>query len=130
MLTQEENELMTRVGPGKPAGEMLRRYWWPVAFTDQVQAKAAPTKVTLLARRLCAVSRRRRQVGIGGVALFPSRHVVGVRPGRRATAFAAAIMAGCGTRAAIAWTNRRSRPTALSKSGSSIRLFMRRMPAA
>ena len=49
MLTAEENELMTRVGPGKPAGQMLRRYWWPVAFSDQVKAKAAPTKVTLLA---------------------------------------------------------------------------------
>ena len=48
MLTKEENELMTRVGPGTPAGEMLRRYWWPVAFTDQVKSKAAPTKVTLL----------------------------------------------------------------------------------
>ena len=48
MLTKEENELMTRVGPGTPAGEMLRRYWWPVAFTDQVKSRAAPTKVTLL----------------------------------------------------------------------------------
>src|SRR5207247_1946650 len=32
VLSQEENELMTRVGPGTPAGEMLRRYWWPLAF--------------------------------------------------------------------------------------------------
>lgn len=49
MLSAEENELMTRVGAGTPAGEMLRRYWWPVAFSEQVKAKAAPTKVTLLA---------------------------------------------------------------------------------
>ncbi len=82
MMTQEENELMTRVGAGTPAGGMLRHYWWPVAFTDQVQAKAAPTKVTITGRRLRAVSRRRRQVGLGRTALFPSRHVVGVRPGR------------------------------------------------
>jgi 5,5'-dehydrodivanillate O-demethylase len=27
MLTQEENERLTRVGPGTPAGELLRRYW-------------------------------------------------------------------------------------------------------
>ena len=26
MLTREENESLTRVGPGTPAGEMLRRY--------------------------------------------------------------------------------------------------------
>ena len=48
MLSKEENELMTRVGPGTPAGEMLRRYWWPVAFTDSVKPKGPPTKVRLL----------------------------------------------------------------------------------
>ncbi len=48
MLTKEENELMTRIGPGTPAGEMLRRYWWPVAFTEVVRPEARPTKVKLL----------------------------------------------------------------------------------
>ena len=27
MLTREENELLTRVGPGTPMGEVFRRYW-------------------------------------------------------------------------------------------------------
>src|SRR5438094_813919 len=31
MLTKEENELLTRVGPGTPGGELLRRYWHPIA---------------------------------------------------------------------------------------------------
>src|SRR2546421_5920004 len=39
MLTAEQNELLTRVGPGTPAGDLLRRYWHPVAagceLTDQ-----------------------------------------------------------------------------------------------
>lgn len=48
MLTPEENELMTRVGPGTPAGEMLRRYWWPVAFTEEVTKGNGPRKVRLL----------------------------------------------------------------------------------
>src|SRR5688500_13188655 len=48
VLTKEENELMTRVGPGTPAGEMLRRYWWPVAFTEVVRPEARPIKVKLL----------------------------------------------------------------------------------
>ena len=48
MLSKEENELLTRVSPGTPAGEMLRRYWWPVAFTEHVKAKASPVKVRLL----------------------------------------------------------------------------------
>ena len=44
MLTREENEMLTRVGRGTPAGEMLRRYWMPVAvageFTDDKPIKA------------------------------------------------------------------------------------------
>src|SRR5580658_8337271 len=30
-MTAEENERLTRVGPGTPGGELLRRYWQPVA---------------------------------------------------------------------------------------------------
>ncbi|MBM4261392.1 MAG: Rieske 2Fe-2S domain-containing protein [Deltaproteobacteria bacterium] len=32
MLTAEENDFMTRVGPGTPAGELLRRYWHPISI--------------------------------------------------------------------------------------------------
>jgi 5,5'-dehydrodivanillate O-demethylase oxygenase subunit len=48
MLSQEENELLTRVGSGTPAGEMLRRYWWPIAFSEAIKEKARPVKVKLL----------------------------------------------------------------------------------
>ena len=34
MLSAEKNERLTRVGPGTPMGELLRRYWWPVATHD------------------------------------------------------------------------------------------------
>ena len=27
MLSQDENERLTRVGPGTPCGQLLRRYW-------------------------------------------------------------------------------------------------------
>jgi 5,5'-dehydrodivanillate O-demethylase oxygenase subunit len=44
MLTREENETLTRVGRGTPAGEMLRRYWMPAAvaaeLTDDKPIKA------------------------------------------------------------------------------------------
>lgn len=33
MLTAEENERLTRVGPGTPMGELMRSYWMPVAPT-------------------------------------------------------------------------------------------------
>jgi hypothetical protein len=29
MLSREENELLTRVGPGTAMGETMRRYWIP-----------------------------------------------------------------------------------------------------
>ena len=43
MLTQEQNERLTRVGPGTPAGELLRRYWHPVAVAREL-TKENPTK--------------------------------------------------------------------------------------
>jgi 5,5'-dehydrodivanillate O-demethylase len=52
MLSREENALLTHVGRGTPAGEMLRRYWWPVAFTERVRLKGAPVKVKLLGEDL------------------------------------------------------------------------------
>jgi 5,5'-dehydrodivanillate O-demethylase oxygenase subunit len=48
MLSKEENELLTRVGPDTPAGAMLRRYWWPVGFSEHVKEKGSPVKVRLL----------------------------------------------------------------------------------
>ena len=39
MLTPKENEELTRVGPGTPAGELLRRYWMPVAPRAEIDEK-------------------------------------------------------------------------------------------
>ena len=36
MLSGEMNERLTRVGPGTPAGELLRRYWMPIAPKTEV----------------------------------------------------------------------------------------------
>ncbi|HZH81821.1 MAG TPA: Rieske 2Fe-2S domain-containing protein [Phototrophicaceae bacterium] len=43
MLTAEENEYLTRVGPGTPVGELLRRYWHPVAIAADLTPES-PTK--------------------------------------------------------------------------------------
>lgn len=43
MLTQEENDLLTRVGPGTPAGELLRCYWYPISLAQDI-TEANPTK--------------------------------------------------------------------------------------
>ena len=38
MLSKEQNELITRVGPGTACGALLRRYWQPVALVDELPA--------------------------------------------------------------------------------------------
>ncbi len=39
MLTQEQNERLTRVGAGTPMGELLRRYWHPIATLSQMKER-------------------------------------------------------------------------------------------
>ncbi len=45
MMSKEENDLLTRVGPGTPAGEMLRRYWHPVGFADELKGRPKQRRV-------------------------------------------------------------------------------------
>jgi len=47
MISQEQNELMTRVRPGTPAGKLLRNYWQPVALADEF-AGERPVKAVRL----------------------------------------------------------------------------------
>lgn len=39
MMTVEENDRLTRVGPGTPMGNLLRRYWMPIAISAEVQER-------------------------------------------------------------------------------------------
>lgn len=39
MLSKKENERLTRVGRGTPAGEFLRRYWYPIAVAAELKEK-------------------------------------------------------------------------------------------
>jgi 5,5'-dehydrodivanillate O-demethylase len=36
MLSKKENEKLTRIGPGTDAGELLRRYWHPIAVAAEL----------------------------------------------------------------------------------------------
>ena len=42
MLSIQENEALTRVGKGTPMGDLMRRYWHPIAGTDELDDR--PTK--------------------------------------------------------------------------------------
>jgi phthalate 4,5-dioxygenase len=39
MLSAEQNELVTRTGPGTGAGDLLRRYWQPAALTEELSTE-------------------------------------------------------------------------------------------
>ncbi|MBV8030192.1 MAG: aromatic ring-hydroxylating dioxygenase subunit alpha [Betaproteobacteria bacterium] len=52
MISAEQNELMTRIGPGTPAGKLLRRYWQPVALVDELQGDRPVKAVRLFGESL------------------------------------------------------------------------------
>ena len=37
--------MLTQVGPGKPAGELLRRYWQPIGFANELQGKPKKKRI-------------------------------------------------------------------------------------
>jgi len=52
MISAEQNELMTRIGPGAPAGRLLRRYWQPVALAEELRGERPVKAVRLLSEDL------------------------------------------------------------------------------
>src|ERR1051325_10443965 len=52
MLTPEENEILVRTTRGTAAGEWMRRYWQPVALSEELQENGAPLAVKLLGEDL------------------------------------------------------------------------------
>ncbi|HYJ15037.1 MAG TPA: Rieske 2Fe-2S domain-containing protein [Candidatus Limnocylindria bacterium] len=52
MIAAEENQLLTQTDPGSPCGAMMRRYWQPVALSEELPAGAAPLKVKILGEEL------------------------------------------------------------------------------
>ena len=52
MMSQEQNDLITRIGPGRPAGDVLRRYWMPAALTKELEANRPVIPVRLLGENL------------------------------------------------------------------------------
>jgi phthalate 4,5-dioxygenase len=41
-MQAEQNELITRIGPGTPCGDLMRQYWQPVALLDEFDATLDP----------------------------------------------------------------------------------------
>src|ERR1019366_5462284 len=52
MLTREQNERLTRVGPGTPGGELLRRYWQAVCPTKELAHDLDRKRIRILGEDL------------------------------------------------------------------------------
>src|SRR5215467_9304279 len=65
MLTREENELVSKVGPGTPMGDLMRRYWLPALLSSELPSPDAnPVRVVLLGEKLIAFRDTSGQVGL------------------------------------------------------------------
>jgi phthalate 4,5-dioxygenase len=65
VLKHEDNERLVRVGPGKPAGELFRRYWQPALLSSELAEKdGPPLRVRLLGEDLLAFRDTNGKVGL------------------------------------------------------------------
>ena len=67
MITQEENQRLSRVGRGHPAGELLRRYWQPVALAEELPPGGAPLCVTIMGEKLALFRDDQGRAGLLGI---------------------------------------------------------------
>ncbi len=65
MLSQADNELLTRVGPGTPMGNLFRQYWLPALLSSELPERdGAPRRLRLLGEDLVAFRDSRGRVGM------------------------------------------------------------------
>jgi len=65
MLTVEENELVTRTDKGTPTGELFRRFWLPVALSEEIPVPdCPPARVRVLGEDLVAFRDSEGKVGL------------------------------------------------------------------
>ena len=64
MLTAEQNQLLTRVGPGTPCGELMRRYWHPIAAASELDNGRWNKRVRLLGEDLVLFREQQGRLGL------------------------------------------------------------------
>src|SRR3954449_285983 len=64
-MRAEQNELLTRTGPGTPMGELFRRYWLPALLAEELpEPDCPPVRVKLLSERLIAFRDTENRLGL------------------------------------------------------------------
>jgi 5,5'-dehydrodivanillate O-demethylase oxygenase subunit len=66
MLTAEENELLTQVSRGTPCGELLRRYWHPIAVAGELTEEKPIKAVKILNEELVVYRDKAGKYGLVG----------------------------------------------------------------
>jgi phthalate 4,5-dioxygenase oxygenase subunit len=65
MLKQQDNELITRVGPGTPMGSLMREYWLPAMLSSELPSPDSdPVRVLLLGEQLIGFRDSNGNVGL------------------------------------------------------------------
>ena len=65
MVTAQDNELLTRTGPGTSMGEVMRRYWIPALISwELVEPDGPPVRVKLLGEELVAFRDTNGRIGL------------------------------------------------------------------
>ena len=65
MLSAQENEFVTRTGPGTPMGELMRRFWMPILLPEELPSPdGAPVRVRLLCEDLVAFRDTEGKLGL------------------------------------------------------------------
>ena len=65
MLSKEDNELLCRIGPGTPMGNLFRQYWLPMMKSDEAPVPdGPPVRIKLLGEELIAFRTTSNDVGL------------------------------------------------------------------
>ena len=65
MLSAGDNELLTRTGPGRPMNELFRRFWMPVALSQELpEPDGAPVRIQVMDEDLVAFRATDGRVGL------------------------------------------------------------------
>ncbi|MPZ15485.1 MAG: Rieske 2Fe-2S domain-containing protein [Chloroflexi bacterium] len=62
-----EYDALTRVGPGTPGGDLLRRYWHPVALAEEIPPGGAPVPVRIMSEDLVLFRDEQGRPGLLGL---------------------------------------------------------------
>jgi len=66
MLSAEQNDLITRTGPGTPAGRLMRQYWQPAALVDELKGNRPIKPVRLFGEDLVIFKDDKGRYGLVG----------------------------------------------------------------